>query len=249
MFFCDIFVPVLGLGVGPRLRARARSSRAPIRTRAQVEALTLRDPRETVPFVFEILRRLRRELAAAQRSADRLRRRALHARHATSSRGRATRRAATRTSARLMRDEPALVAALLERLAELTVDYLNAQIEAGAQVVQLFDTWAGALDAGGVRALAAARDQGDRGGREARRAPRSSSTRTTRRISSISRWKRARTCSRSGRPVDVADAARRAGRRASLQGNLDPPRARRAGGRTSSRACRRLQTRRGRRAA
>jgi len=47
-----------------------------------------------------------------------------------------------------MREEPALVEALLARLAEMTVDYLNAQIEAGAQVVQLFDTWAGALDAG-----------------------------------------------------------------------------------------------------
>lgn len=34
---------------------------------------------------------------------------------------------------------------LLEKLADSVVDYLNAQIEAGAQVVQIFDTWGGAL--------------------------------------------------------------------------------------------------------
>ena len=35
--------------------------------------------------------------------------------------------------------------ALLDRLAEMTLGYLEAQVEAGAQVVQLFDTWAGLL--------------------------------------------------------------------------------------------------------
>jgi uroporphyrinogen decarboxylase len=35
---------------------------------------------------------------------------------------------------------------LLARVAEATVTYLEAQVRAGAQVVQLFDTWAGALD-------------------------------------------------------------------------------------------------------
>lgn len=35
---------------------------------------------------------------------------------------------------------------LIDRLVESTIDYLSAQIEAGAEVVQLFDSWAGALD-------------------------------------------------------------------------------------------------------
>ncbi len=34
---------------------------------------------------------------------------------------------------------------LLDKLAESVIDYLNAQIEAGAQAVQIFDTWGGAL--------------------------------------------------------------------------------------------------------
>ena len=69
-----------------------------------------------------------------------------------------------------MREEPALVDALLARLAEMTVAYLNAQIEAGAQVVQLFDTWAGALDAAEYERCAAAGDEGHRG--RASRGPR-----------------------------------------------------------------------------
>lgn len=35
---------------------------------------------------------------------------------------------------------------LMDRLADLTIDYLQQQIEAGAEAVQLFDTWAGLLD-------------------------------------------------------------------------------------------------------
>ena len=35
--------------------------------------------------------------------------------------------------------------ALIDRLSEATVEYLSAQIEAGAEVVKLFDSWAGAL--------------------------------------------------------------------------------------------------------
>lgn len=40
---------------------------------------------------------------------------------------------------------PELLHALLDHLAESVTDYLNAQIEAGAQAVQIFDSWGGAL--------------------------------------------------------------------------------------------------------
>tara|TARA_Y100000991_G_scaffold116387_1_gene87791 strand:- start:486 stop:1613 length:1128 start_codon:yes stop_codon:yes gene_type:complete len=42
---------------------------------------------------------------------------------------------------------PELAHALLDKLARAVTDYLNAQIRAGAQVVQIFDTWGGALSA------------------------------------------------------------------------------------------------------
>ena len=43
--------------------------------------------------------------------------------------------------------EPALVHELLDRIADATIGYLKSQIEAGASVVQLFDTWAGEFTA------------------------------------------------------------------------------------------------------
>lgn len=41
--------------------------------------------------------------------------------------------------------EPALMRQLIDTLSEATIDYLRMQIEAGAEAVQLFDSWAGLL--------------------------------------------------------------------------------------------------------
>jgi oxygen-independent coproporphyrinogen-3 oxidase len=45
----------------------------------------------------------------------------------------------------ILRDDPALVRELLERIARATTAYLKSQIAAGASAIQLFDTWAGEL--------------------------------------------------------------------------------------------------------
>lgn len=45
----------------------------------------------------------------------------------------------------LIYDQPELAKMLLEKLADSVVDYLNGQIRAGAQAVQIFDSWGGAL--------------------------------------------------------------------------------------------------------
>jgi uroporphyrinogen decarboxylase len=45
----------------------------------------------------------------------------------------------------MLHTEPALWAGLMERLVELDLAYLRAQVAAGAQAVQLFDSWVGAL--------------------------------------------------------------------------------------------------------
>jgi uroporphyrinogen decarboxylase len=42
-------------------------------------------------------------------------------------------------------NEPALAHALLNKLAQSVAAYLSAQIEAGAQAIQIFDTWGGIL--------------------------------------------------------------------------------------------------------
>lgn len=44
-----------------------------------------------------------------------------------------------------LREDRAAFSALIDRLSEATIHYLTAQIEAGAEVVKLFDSWAGSL--------------------------------------------------------------------------------------------------------
>ncbi|MGB8622333.1 MAG: uroporphyrinogen decarboxylase [Paracoccaceae bacterium] len=46
---------------------------------------------------------------------------------------------------KLMAEDPATFDALMERLTAGTIEYLSAQIDAGAEVVKLFDSWAGSL--------------------------------------------------------------------------------------------------------
>lgn len=47
---------------------------------------------------------------------------------------------------RLAADEPKLFTKIIDRLVAATADHLIGQLHAGAEVVQIFDTWAGALD-------------------------------------------------------------------------------------------------------
>jgi uroporphyrinogen decarboxylase len=46
----------------------------------------------------------------------------------------------------LAKEDPAALEELLGKVAAITTDYLNAQIEAGAQAIQIFDTWGAALE-------------------------------------------------------------------------------------------------------
>lgn len=54
---------------------------------------------------------------------------------------------------RLMMESPEVLHGVLGKLADAVTDYLNAQIRAGAQVVQIFDTWGGALSPQAYRAF------------------------------------------------------------------------------------------------
>lgn len=52
---------------------------------------------------------------------------------------------------KLLYQEPKVAHELLGKLADTVTDYLNAQIESGAQAVQIFDTWGGALSSRAYR--------------------------------------------------------------------------------------------------
>ena len=140
ILFADITTPLPGLGVGLSLvDGVGPVIERPIRDRAAVDALRPFDPVEAVGPLLEAIRLVRRAspvpligfAGAPFTLATYL------------VEGRASRDAGRLKT--LMRTEPATVAALLDRLVDMTVAYLAAQVEAGVQAVQLFDSWIGVL--------------------------------------------------------------------------------------------------------
>jgi len=142
ILFQDIFTPIPGMGVdldfapGPVIAK-------PLREPSQIEALVVPDPRETVPFVFEILGRLRQALVPREIPllgfAGAPFTLAAYLIEGGGSKSFSVLKA-------MLQRQPETVEQLLEKLTRLTIDYLRAQVEAGAEAVQLFDTWAGLLD-------------------------------------------------------------------------------------------------------
>jgi len=56
----------------------------------------------------------------------------------------------------LAKDDPAAMSMLLDTVAKAVTQYLNAQIDAGAQAIMIFDTWGGALEPDDYRQLSLA---------------------------------------------------------------------------------------------
>jgi uroporphyrinogen decarboxylase len=217
ILFSDIFTPIPGMGIEVDFRPGPVVGE-PIRERSQVEKLRVPDPRETVPFVFEILRRLRRELEPQQVPLIGFAGAPFTLAAYLVEGGGSKDFAALKT---LMFREPEVLRALLARLTDLVVGYLEAQVEAGAQVVQLFDTWAGILAEPEYRewVLPCEREIADRLDRA--RAPLVLYVGNGAHLFEASLDSGADVLSVDWR-VDLARAASLAGRRASLQGNLDP---------------------------
>jgi uroporphyrinogen decarboxylase len=142
ILFSDIMVPVAALGVDVRIEDGVGPViDQPLRGAADVARLrTPFEPEVSVPFVLEEIRLLRKELtvpligfAGAPFTL------ASYLIEGGPSRNH------ERTKA-FMHGEPAAWTALLSALGAATVAYLRAQVEAGVQAVQVFDSWAGALD-------------------------------------------------------------------------------------------------------
>src|SRR5215470_2665185 len=142
IMFSDILIPVEAMGQEVRLtEQKGPELPEPIRSRAEVDRLIVPDPTEAVPFVLEILRTLKRELAGRAPLigfAGAPWTLAAYMIEGGGSRNYAQMK-------RMMYSEPATLHALLDKIADTIILYLNAQIESGAQVVQLFDSWAGEL--------------------------------------------------------------------------------------------------------
>lgn len=140
ILFADILLPLEPMGA-PFEFAKGEGPvvHDPIRSRAQIDALRVIDAEEGLGYVLETIRGLKRDLkvpligfaGAPFTLASYL-----------IEGGKSANFARTK---KLMFGEPRDFAALMEKLAEVVRRYLRAQIEAGADAVQLFDSWVGDL--------------------------------------------------------------------------------------------------------
>jgi uroporphyrinogen decarboxylase len=144
IFFSDILIPVEAMGIDVALTDKGPEIANPIRKQGDVDRLRIPDPAAEVPFVGSIIRKLRRELqtgvpligfAGAPWTL------ASYMVEGGGSKNFSEIKA-------LAYNEPRVLHTLLDKLASTVSSYLIFQIESGAQVVQLFDTWAGELNRG-----------------------------------------------------------------------------------------------------
>jgi uroporphyrinogen decarboxylase len=142
VMFADIMLPVLGMGVEVDLvEGVGPVVAAPVRTHADVERLRVPTAAEAVPFVLEAVRLVRAELPAEKAVIGFAGGPFTVAGYLVE--GRPTREF-TKTKA-CMYGSPEVWHALMDRLAEAFAAYVRAVADAGADVVQLFDSWVGAL--------------------------------------------------------------------------------------------------------
>src|SRR5919109_2586588 len=142
VLYADIMLPLYGMGVpfsidpgvGPIVHR-------PVRDRAAVEGLRVVEAEEATPELFETIRMLRRDLGGRAALIG-----FAGAPYTVASyliEGRPSKEHA-RAKALLYGDNP-VWHRLMETLTEVTVRYLRAQVAAGVQVVQVFDSWMGDL--------------------------------------------------------------------------------------------------------
>ncbi|WP_257275723.1 uroporphyrinogen decarboxylase [Endozoicomonas sp. SESOKO4] len=222
ILFSDILtIPdAMGLGLyfetgeGPRFKK-------PIRTASDVEALSVPDPEKDLGYVMDALRTIRSELNGRvpligfSGSPWTL---ATYMVEGGSSKD-------FRRIKAMMFDQPQVLSQLLDVLADSVTHYLNAQIKAGAQAVQIFDTWGGALSPECYRAFSLKYMEKIVSGlireHEGRKVPVILFTKNG------GQWLESMAATGADAlgldwTTDISDARRRVGDKVALQGNMDP---------------------------
>ncbi|HTL71255.1 MAG TPA: uroporphyrinogen decarboxylase [Candidatus Eisenbacteria bacterium] len=143
ILFADILLIVEPFGLGLDFaKGDGPSIRRPVRQAADVEALPEVEPAESLAYVLDAARLTRSSLkpgvpligfAGAPFTL------AAYMIEGGSSRD-------FEAAKRFLYDDPGAWKALMEKIARATSKYLNAQIDAGVQAVQLFDSWVGCLE-------------------------------------------------------------------------------------------------------
>ena len=142
ILFADILLPLQPMGLDFEFaKGEGPVIHHPIRTQTDVDALRPLHPDETLAHVMDAIRLLRAELgdtpligfSGAPFTV------ASYMIEGSASRD-------YKTTKLMMYSDPKIWHAFMEKLSTALADYLTAQIRAGAQAVQLFDSWVGTLN-------------------------------------------------------------------------------------------------------
>ena len=152
VMFADIMLPVIGMGIDVDLVDGVGPVVAePIADLADVERLRVPDPEEAVPFVLEAVRLVREELGEDQAVVG-------FAGGPFTVAGYLVEGKPTRDFVRTktcMYGAPEVWHALMDKLTDTFTAYLQAKVRAGADVIQLFDSWVGTLSEADYREFVA----------------------------------------------------------------------------------------------
>jgi len=142
IIFADILLPLEGMGIGLEFaKDMGPVISNPVRTHGDIDAVRPIEPERDVPFLLEAIRMVKQELGgkvpligfsgapftlASYIIEGSGSKNYLHAKS-------------------LMYSDPGAWKALMEKITAVVISYLKAQIAAGAEAVQLFDSWVGCL--------------------------------------------------------------------------------------------------------
>jgi uroporphyrinogen decarboxylase len=151
ILFSDLLLPLEPMGIAfDFVKGEGPAIEQPLRSAADIDRVRVVDPRETLPFTFAAIRQIKQELGGRipligfAGAPFTLASYAIEGGHSNNF-------ALTKS---LMYGDPAAWHRLADRLATVVADYLNAQIDAGVDCVQVFDSWVGALNADDYREFA-----------------------------------------------------------------------------------------------
>jgi uroporphyrinogen decarboxylase len=148
ILFSDLLLPLDPMGIRfDFVRGEGPAIENPIQSEAEIDQLKRFEPREALANVLEAIRLIQRELAGRVPligfvgAPFTLASYAIEGGHSNTF---------ARTKA-LMYGSPDAWHRLCGRLADMAADYVTAQVEAGVDAVQVFDSWVGALNAADYR--------------------------------------------------------------------------------------------------
>ena len=142
VLYADIMLPLEKMGISLEIQPDLGPViHNPVRTQQDVDALRILEAEESTPYVMEAIRMVKRELAGKKAVIGFSGAPFTLACYMIE--GRPSRDYGLAKS--LMYGQPEVWHSLMEKVTEVVIRYLTAQVQAGVDVVQLFDSWVGIL--------------------------------------------------------------------------------------------------------